>query len=155
MNIKGILQKATVAMLQKIFRRKHALRPTILTVTYVHIPPTGGRSLLRRWQTRMREVAWWMTTCYYTTWKYSHSSRANYTLLEMLHVFSLQGAAELSVAVTSRCCLVPVQSTPPDRAKHAHPALSGSSLGLPCVHKLRRYFSNICDKHRSKSIRTS
>jgi hypothetical protein len=60
-----------------------------LTVTCVYITLTDSRSVLRRWQTRMRNISQWITSCYYPTWQHSHSSLAHYTVSEMLHVFNL------------------------------------------------------------------
>jgi hypothetical protein len=61
-----------------------------------YCPETRRWSLLGIQQMRMRKISWWMTSCYYPSWKHSHSSLAHYTLLEMLHTFSLCVAGENS-----------------------------------------------------------
>jgi len=37
----------------------------------------------------VRKISWRMTSCYYPCWNHSHSTRAHYTLRDMLDVFSL------------------------------------------------------------------
>jgi len=70
----------------------------------------------------MRNVSQSITCCNYPTWKYSHSSLFHYTLLEILQVFSLSVAAELSVAATNRCTAVPptVNTPAPRQTRPPH-----------------------------------
>jgi hypothetical protein len=90
---------------------------------------TDRRSTLRRWQTRMRNVSYSIISCYYPTWKHSHNSLAHYTLLEMLHVFILSVAAELSVAATNRCTPVPpTVNTPAPHQTRPHQLLEHLSV---------------------------
>ena len=106
----------------EILSCKTCITASSLTVTCVYITLTDRRSVLRRWQTRMGNVSQSTTSCYYPTWKHSHSSLVHYTLLETLHVFSLSVAAELSVAATNRCTPVPptVNTPAPRQTRPPH-----------------------------------
>jgi hypothetical protein len=96
-----------------ILSYKTHITASSLTVTCVYITATDRRSILRRWKTRMHNVSQSITSCYYPTWKHSHNSPAHCNLLEMLHVFSLSVAVELSVAATNRYTPVPPTVNPP------------------------------------------
>ena len=103
-------------MLQKYFFGKLALRPTMLTANCVYIPPTKWRL-----QKRMRSISQSVTSCCYPPWNLSLSSLSHYTVLEMLHVFSLQGAAALPVAATNCCTQLHPKANNPHLVRHAHP----------------------------------
>jgi len=57
----------------------------------------------------MLKTSWWTMSCCYPLWKHKHSALAFCTLLEMLDVFSLCVAEELSVAPNNCIPLFPQQ----------------------------------------------
>ena len=68
----------------------------------IYSPPQRRWPLLGKRQMRMRRISWPMTTCYCASWKHSHSALAYKTLREMIDVFNLRVATELSVTPTNR-----------------------------------------------------
>jgi hypothetical protein len=76
----------------------------------------------------MRYLSWRMTSCYYHTSKHSHSALAHCTLLEMLDVFSLHVAAEMSIASNNSSITFPLHSTP-----HLHTSSPAGIIALSSV----------------------
>ena len=69
---------------------------------------------------RMRKIWWRMKSCCYPCWKHLHDALAQYTLLEMLDVFSMCVVVELSVAPANRGRVFPTKvSSLPHCARHA------------------------------------
>jgi hypothetical protein len=125
-------------------RKAKSLGPTCMTsfgiASLKELKAAVYCSHTRRWfllgmrQMRMRKISYRMTSCYYASWKHSHSALAYCTLLEMLDAFSLYSyvTAEQSVAPTDSSPVVThIGSSPPHRARHVpHPRPRESSRGL-------------------------
>ena len=86
-------------------------------------------------QMRTPRVSRRMTSCYYPSCMLSHSALDNYTLLEMLDVFSLCVTAELSIVPTNSSPPVSTEINSPQNASEKSIAPRRSSRGLLAVPK--------------------
>jgi hypothetical protein len=67
-----------------------------------------------------RKISWWMTSCYYPSWKHSQITLAHYTSLEILDVFSPCSWRTVCYSYQQQYSSPPWRQQPPHRARNAH-----------------------------------
>jgi hypothetical protein len=89
---------------------------------------------------RMRKTLWRITSCYYPSWKHSHSLLADYTLVVEQYVASTHSS--------------PVVSSPPHRAGHAHPPCRYKCMLKKCLNwnTNTQEYKNYCGKISWKAL---
>jgi hypothetical protein len=106
------------------------------TETGVYIALSDRRSILWRWHTRMRNVSQSITSCYYPTWKHSHSS---HYATRNAPCFQSVSSTELSVAATNHCTPTPTVNTPaPRQTRPPHLLYIAIITGQICMLKALR-----------------
>jgi hypothetical protein len=82
-----------------------------------------------------------ITSCYYLSCKHSHIAVANYKLLEMLDVFSLCVAVEMSVGPTNSSPQSPLKPNPPDFTREANRPAEFISWSASCTNGVGRHMN--------------